>query len=92
MVYVIAKLKVESYDKWKPVFDERKALRKESGSKEGRLFRNSDDPNEVVILFDWENMESARKFFESESLRKALQRGGAKMIEYTYLDELEKTT
>ena len=32
MVYVIAQLKLESYDKWKPVFDER-AIRKESGSK-----------------------------------------------------------
>jgi hypothetical protein len=50
MVYVITQLQVESYDKWKPVFDERKALRKESGSKEARLFRNFNNDNEVVIF------------------------------------------
>jgi heme-degrading monooxygenase HmoA len=92
VVYVIALLKLEDYDTWKPVFDERAALRKDSGSKEARLFRNFDDDKEVVIFFDWDNMESARKFFESESLQKALQKGGAKLIDTTYLDEVEKTT
>jgi heme-degrading monooxygenase HmoA len=92
VVYVIARLKLESYDKWKPVFDERKTLRKEAGSKEALLLSNFDNPKEIVIFFDWENMESARKFFESESLKKALQKGGAKLTETTYLEEIEKTT
>lgn len=92
MVYVITKLKVESFDKWKPVFDERKTTRKEAGSKEGTLYRNSDNPNELVIFFDWENMESAKNFFTSESLQKALKKGGAEIIETTYLEEIEKAT
>jgi quinol monooxygenase YgiN len=91
MVYVIAQLKLESYDKWKSVFDERSAIRKEAGSKEARLFRNSEDPNEAVILFDWDNIENARKYMESELLRKSLQKVGAT---YTtiYLEEVETTT
>ena len=91
MVYVIAQLKLESYDKWKPVFDERAALRKDSGSKEARLFRNSGDPNEAVILFEWDNIENARNYLESEYLRKTLLEEGAKYT-ITYLDEVETTT
>jgi quinol monooxygenase YgiN len=92
MVYVLAKLKIEDYDMWKPVFDERKSLRKEAGSKEGTLYRNSDNSNELIIFFDWEDMEKAKKFFQSESLQKALEKGGAELIETTYLEKIEKAT
>jgi quinol monooxygenase YgiN len=89
MVYVLAKLKVDSYDTWKTFFDERSATREESGSKKAHLFRNFDDPNEVVILFVWESMESARKYMESENLRKYLKSAGAEIKDITYLDEQE---
>ena len=92
MVYVIAQLKLESYDKWKPVFDERAAIRKESGSKEARLFRNSNDQNEAVIIFEWDNKENAKKYMESANLQKTLQEAGMKKLKVTYLDEIEKTT
>lgn len=90
MVYIIAQLKLESYNKWKPVFDERSVIRKEKGSKEARLFRNYNDHNEVMILFEWDNIENARKYMESESLRKTLEKEGATYTT-TYLDEIEKT-
>lgn len=92
MVYVIAKLKLESFDKWKPVFDERAGTRKEAGSKKAVLFRNSSDPNEAQILFEWDTQESARKYMESESLKKVLHDAGAELIDTTYLDKIEKTT
>jgi quinol monooxygenase YgiN len=91
MVYVLAKLKVESYERWKTFFDKRSASREESGSKEAHLFRNSDDQNEVVILFEWDNKENARKYMESDNLRKYLQNAGAQIINITYLDEQETT-
>ena len=90
MVYVIAQLKLESYDRWKAVFDERSSVRKEMGSKEARLFGNLDNPNEVMILFDWDTMEKARNYLESETLRKTLKNIGVTYT-ITYLDELAKT-
>jgi quinol monooxygenase YgiN len=89
MVYVLAKLKVESYEKWKPFFDKRAATREELGSKEAHLFRNSNDQNEVVILFVWDNMENARKYMESDNLRKYLKNAGSEIVDITYLDEQE---
>lgn len=91
MIYVIAQLKLESYDKWKPLFNERSAMRKENGAKEANLFRNSDDPNEVVILFKWDNKENAKKYVESATLLEALQKAGIKKLKVTYLDEVAKT-
>jgi quinol monooxygenase YgiN len=89
MVYVLAKLKVDSYATWKTFFDKRSASREESGSKKAHLFRNFEDPNEVVILFVWESMESARKYMESDDLRKYLKNAGAEIAKITYLDEQE---
>lgn len=68
--------KVSDYEKWKPLFDEHADKRKASGSKGGRLFRSEKDPNEVVILFGWEDHGKARQFAESEDLRKTMERAG----------------
>lgn len=90
MVHIIAQLKLESFDKWKSVFEERSAIRKESGSKEARLFLNSNDPSEAMILFEWDNIENAKKYLESEALKEALKKVGATFT-ITYLDEVETT-
>ena len=92
MVYMIAKLKVENFDKWKPVFDKRATARKEAGSKEALLFRNSNDPNEAEILFEWNTQANAQKYMESESTKKVLHNAGAEITETTYLEKIEKTT
>lgn len=91
MIYVIGDLKVENYDKWKPVFNERSTTRKEQGSKEAILFRNSDDPHDVEILFKWDNKENAKRYMESDSVQKSLRNVGARIEKVTYLDEIEKT-
>jgi heme-degrading monooxygenase HmoA len=89
MVYVLANLKVESYETWKTFFDKRSDTREESGAKEAHLFRNSDDQNEVLILFSWDTKENARKYMESENLRKYLKNAGSEIKNITYLDEQE---
>jgi heme-degrading monooxygenase HmoA len=76
MPYLIVRHKVEDYAKWKPVFDAHGATRQAKGSKGGRLFRNADDPNETVILFEWDDLEKARQFAQSDDLRQAMQRAG----------------
>lgn len=76
MAYLLVRHKVKDYSKWKTVFDEHSATRKTSGSKGGRLFRNADNPNETMILFEWDSIEKARKFAQSEDLKKTMQRAG----------------
>ena len=89
MVYVFVRHKVKDFDKWKLVFDEHAAIRK--GSQGGRLFRNADNPNETVIIFKWDNIESARKFTTSEDLKKAMEKAGVvDKPDFYFLEETER--
>jgi len=66
MVHVIVHHKVKDYAQWKEVFDEYTKVRKESGSKGGRIFRDEQKSDNVAILFEWEDMAKARTFFRIE--------------------------
>ena len=91
MSYLLVRHKVENYDKWKPVFDAHGATRKAGGSKGARLFRNAADPNELVTLFEWDNLEKAQKFAQSPELREAMQKAG--VVDHPdlyFLDEVEQ--
>jgi L-rhamnose mutarotase len=76
MPYLLIRHKVENYAKWKPVFDEHNDKRKAAGSKSYRIFHNEDDANNLVLLFEWDNLDNARQFAQSEELRKKMQEAG----------------
>jgi heme-degrading monooxygenase HmoA len=81
---------VEDYEKWKPIFDEHARVRKKYGREGATLFRNADNPNNPVILWEWEGAETAREFAQSDSLREAMQRAGVQgMPTVIFLDEVE---
>jgi heme-degrading monooxygenase HmoA len=67
---------VADYAAWKPLFDEHGIARRANGSRGGRIYRSADDPNEVVILLEWDDLERARLFADSDDLREAMVRGG----------------
>jgi heme-degrading monooxygenase HmoA len=90
MPYLLIRHKVEDYAKWKPVYDQHGTTRKASGSQGSQLFRNANDPNELVILFEWDDLEKARQFVQSEDLRQAMQRAGvADQPDIYFLEEVE---
>ena len=93
MAQLLIRHKVKDYAKWKSVFDEDGAKRKEGGSKGGRLFRSEKDPNEVVVLFEWQDLGKAHKFTESEDLRQTMERAGVVgKPELYFLEEIGKVT
>jgi len=93
MSQFLVRHKVKDYSKWKPVFDEHGAKRKAAGSKGGRLFRSEKDPNDVVILFEWEDPGKAHQFAESQDLRQAMERAGVVgKPDLHFLEELEKVS
>jgi uncharacterized protein (DUF1330 family) len=92
MPYLIVRHKVEDYERWKPVFDhDHGATRKLGGSKGGWILRNAGDPNELVILLEWDSSENARRFADAEDLREAMQRAGvADRPDVYVLEEVER--
>jgi len=91
MPWIFVRHKVEDYAKWKSVFDEHGATRKAIGSKGGYLFRNIDDPNQIVMFIEVDDLEKAREFIQSEDLRESMQRSGvADKPDVYFLDEVDR--
>ena len=76
MPYLLVRHKVTDYEQWKAAFDAHSLTRQANGSRGGQLFRNASDPNEVVMLLEWHDLEKAREFAQSEDLHEVLQRAG----------------
>ncbi len=91
MPYLIVRHKVQDYARWKPIFDEHAATRKAAGSKGGQLLRNSNDPNELVVILEWDDLEKARQFVQSHDMREIMQRAGiVDQPDMYFLDEVER--
>jgi heme-degrading monooxygenase HmoA len=68
------------------------ATRKAGGSKGATLFRNIDNPNEVIVLLEWDSVDKARKFVQSEDLRQTMQKAGvAERPDIYFLDQVQRT-
>jgi hypothetical protein len=76
MIKMYVRHKVADFDKWKVVFDEVEPFRKKSGSSGSYVFRNYSNPNEVLVIIDWDNKEQGIKFGQSPELRKDMERAG----------------
>lgn len=78
MTYLLAKAPVEDFEGWKSAFDGFDAYRTEHGQRGFQAFQSADDPNEVVVLFEWDDGEDPRAFFESEGMRERMTQAGVK--------------
>jgi hypothetical protein len=76
MPYVLVVHKVQDYDRWRPYFDSDKPRQQEAGLTVRHVLRGADDPQEVVILFEAEDLGRAREMVGSEGLRKTMQEAG----------------
>ena len=87
------RLKVEDYARWKSEFDgeDTIAMRKAGGEKSYQIFRTVDDPNTLVLLFEWDSLDNLQKYSQSEGLRELMQRSGVTDPGDGYfLEELDK--
>jgi hypothetical protein len=76
MATLFLKHKVKSYDSWRPAYDRHRVARAEAGLKEIGVFRDSKDPNELLIAWTTDNPESAREFMNSAGLQSKMKESG----------------
>jgi hypothetical protein len=69
-------LKVKDYATWRTAYDGHEKGRLSAGITNGRVFRNADDQNDVVILQDVADVARARAWFGSDDLKAAMQKSG----------------
>ena len=76
MASMFVRHRIADYARWKPVFDEHEGQRRADGFTSHSLHREADDPNVVIIAFRVTDLNRAKEFAASESLRSAMQRAG----------------
>jgi heme-degrading monooxygenase HmoA len=92
MAYQLVRHTVADYSKWKTIFDDHSAIRKAQGSAGAQVLRGADNPNELAVLIEWDNVQSAKDFSESDTLREAMAKAGVTSTpEILYFNGSENT-
>ena len=76
MPTVALQVTISDYAKWRPIFDEHRSARVAAGFKNERVFRNVDDPNEVIIWGEAVSGAKLRKALASPELKAAMRKAG----------------
>ena len=76
MPYIAVRGRVEDYGQWKRGFEENAARRRAGGLKSEHVLRDPEDPHELVIVFEADDVEQARQYLQSAPSREARQRQG----------------
>ena len=58
-------IKVKDYATWRPGYDGQEKSRLSAGVTNGRVFRNAQDPNDIVILQDVADVAKARTWLRA---------------------------
>jgi quinol monooxygenase YgiN len=83
--------KVNDYGVWKPYFDADKPRQEAAGLHVAELLRSLDDPNEVVIWFQMDDVDQARAFVQDPRLREVMMEAGvAEHPTIMFLEVIEK--
>jgi len=89
MIYVLVHHEVTDYPAWKSVFDGSLDWRTRNGERSCRIFRGCENPNDLTLLFEWENIEKARAFISSDELKNRMAKAGVKTPpQVQYLTEM----
>jgi heme-degrading monooxygenase HmoA len=77
MVYIYVRQNIEDYARWREGFDNHASARQAAGATdEVYVMRNVDDPKEVTVILGWSDLQKARAFTQSASLKEAMQNAG----------------
>ena len=74
--YLLVRHKVRDFSEWKRGYDAHRSMRDAAGLTEQQLLHGSDDPNEVILIFEAKDPARAHAFAESEDLRDTMRKVG----------------
>lgn len=74
---ILVRVKISDFDRFWSVFESAGAEKRAAyGSGGATVYRNEDDPNEVVLLFDWDRGRF-EEFMSDPAVRETQRSGGA---------------
>jgi hypothetical protein len=69
-------LKVKDFNAWRASYNGREQNRVSAGITNGRVFRSTDDPNDLVILQDVADVTKARTWLGSPEMKTVMEKSG----------------
>ncbi len=79
--HVLWQADVADFDVWLKVFNEDKPTRKAAGIRDLHIWRDPEQADHAVALFEILDLERARNFFDSEELAMHHERGGVAHVQ-----------
>ena len=76
MPTLFLKHKVSNYDSWRPAYDGHAGKRNEAGLKEIGVYRDSRDPNDLLIVWAADDLNKAKTFISSPDLKTRMKEAG----------------
>lgn len=81
------------FDAWKTRFEAGAAARKEAGCLGVQRYRGAENPRELIVIFEWDNIERAKayvglKTWENPSLKAPRADSGAPKLDIVFVDSL----
>jgi len=74
--YLLIRHKGRDFSDWKSGYDAHLPKRVEAGLTEKHLLRGATDANEVIVLFEAQDLDRAKAFAESADLRETMEKVG----------------
>lgn len=76
MAYLLIKHKVKDYPSWKRTFDGFIENRRAGGEKTYQILHPDNEPDNLLSIFEWDDMENAKKFVNSDELKSIMGKAG----------------
>lgn len=89
MIQVLVHHEVADSQSWRSVSDASLDFRHDGGECSCRVFRRAGNPNDLTLLFEWEDLAKAKRYMTSEELRKKMEQAGVVGVpQIDYLAEM----
>jgi quinol monooxygenase YgiN len=90
MIWTVAIHKVKNFDLWLKFFKSQESAkeRQKGGEKSYRILRTIDDPNQLILINEWEEMGKLQEFAQSEHLKEMQKKSGVVEPPVIYVSEM----
>lgn len=75
-MYLLGISTVKDFEEWQTAFAENDEFRTEHGQRGYQVYQSVDDPNEVTVIFEWDEEKDPQAFFESKEMRERMDDAG----------------
>ena len=76
MVRIFVRHKVQDYAAWRKGYDAFEPTRVKTGARGHDVYRDVDDGNDLTVWHDFDNLEAAKAFANSNELKTAMKDAG----------------